>query len=160
MTGWYSVLAALREAHPNLLIENCWNGGKPLDLQMIAHHDTTIGDDWCRSEQNRLAALGLGVYLPSSWTSKYMGDEPHLPLRAQLAPYLVGGPWIFMGDLPGWPAEQLAEMQRAGVQIEKFHKPHWYNLARLNNRTHRKLLVVDGRVGFTGPGSVSESAGT
>ena len=47
--------------HPDLLIENCWNGGKPLDLQMIAHHDTTIGDDWCRSEQNRLAALGLGV---------------------------------------------------------------------------------------------------
>lgn len=113
VAGWYSVLAALREAHPDLLIENCWNGGKPLDLAMIAHHDTTIGDDWCRSEENRLAALGLGVYLPSSWTSKYMGDEPHLPLRAQLAPYLVGGPWILMGDLPGWPAAQLAEMQRA-----------------------------------------------
>lgn len=44
----------------------------------------------------------------------------------------------------------LAEMKAAGVQIEKFHKPHWYNLARLNNRTHRKLLVVDGQVGFTG----------
>ena len=27
---------------------------------------------------------------------------------------------------------------------------HWYHLARFNNRTHRKLLVVDGRVGFTG----------
>ncbi|MFN4002164.1 glycoside hydrolase family 36 protein [Microcella sp.] len=113
VTGWYSVLSALREAHPDLLIENCWNGGKPLDLQMIAHHDTTIGDDWCRSQENRLAALGLGVYLPSSWTSKYMGDEPHLPLRAQLAPYLVGGPWILMGDLPGWSESQLAEMTRA-----------------------------------------------
>ena len=44
----------------------------------------------------------------------------------------------------------LAEMKEAGVQIEKFHKPHWYNLARLNNRTHRKLLVVDGQVGFAG----------
>ncbi|MGN8005089.1 phospholipase D-like domain-containing protein [Acidovorax sp. 22279] len=44
----------------------------------------------------------------------------------------------------------LAEMKEAGVLIEKFHKPHWYNLARLNNRTHRKLLVVDGQVGFTG----------
>ena len=44
----------------------------------------------------------------------------------------------------------LTEMQQAGVQIEKFHKPHWYNLARLNNRTHRKLLVVDGQVAFTG----------
>ena len=44
----------------------------------------------------------------------------------------------------------LQEMEQAGVQIKKFHKPHWYNLARLNNRTHRKLLVVDGLVGFTG----------
>ncbi|MFN4119481.1 cardiolipin synthase [Acidovorax sp.] len=44
----------------------------------------------------------------------------------------------------------LTDMKRAGVKIEKFHKPHWYNLARMNNRTHRKLLVVDGKVGFTG----------
>ena len=32
----------------------------------------------------------------------------------------------------------------------KFHPPHWSHLGRLNNRTHRKLLVVDGRIGFTG----------
>ena len=44
----------------------------------------------------------------------------------------------------------LTEMKEAGVEIEKFHKPHWYNLARLNNRTHRKLLITDGQVGFTG----------
>ena len=44
----------------------------------------------------------------------------------------------------------LTEMKQAGVQIEKFHKPHWYNWARMNNRTHRKLLVVDGQVAFTG----------
>ena len=44
----------------------------------------------------------------------------------------------------------LDEMRNAGVEIEKFHKPVWYNLHRLNNRTHRKLLVVDGKTGFTG----------
>lgn len=44
----------------------------------------------------------------------------------------------------------LDEMRLAGVQIRKFHKPNWYNLHRLNNRTHRKLLVVDGKTGFTG----------
>jgi cardiolipin synthase len=44
----------------------------------------------------------------------------------------------------------LQEMEAAGVQVRKFHQPHWYNLARMNNRTHRKLLVVDGKVGFTG----------
>ena len=44
----------------------------------------------------------------------------------------------------------LDEMRAAGVEIRKFHKPNWYNLTRLNNRTHRKLLVVDGKTGFTG----------
>ncbi|WP_420799626.1 cardiolipin synthase [Noviherbaspirillum saxi] len=44
----------------------------------------------------------------------------------------------------------LEEMRRGGVEVERYHEPHWYNLARLNNRTHRKLLVVDGLVGFTG----------
>lgn len=44
----------------------------------------------------------------------------------------------------------LTEMKEAGVEIEKFHEPKWYDLARLNNRTHRKLLIVDGAVGFTG----------
>ena len=44
----------------------------------------------------------------------------------------------------------LEKMRSAGVALRKFHKPRWYNLARLNNRTHRKLLVVDGKTGFTG----------
>lgn len=44
----------------------------------------------------------------------------------------------------------LAEMQRCGVEVERYHKPNWYDLTRLNNRTHRKLLVVDGIIGFTG----------
>jgi cardiolipin synthase len=44
----------------------------------------------------------------------------------------------------------LREMEDAGVEIRKFHKPDWYDIARMNNRTHRKLLVVDGRIGFTG----------
>lgn len=44
----------------------------------------------------------------------------------------------------------LAVMEAAGVEVRKFHKPDWYSLARMNNRTHRKVLVVDGKVGFTG----------
>ena len=46
--------------------------------------------------------------------------------------------------------ELLDQMRGAGVEIRKFHKPHWYTLAKLNNRTHRKLLVIDGNTGFTG----------
>lgn len=42
------------------------------------------------------------------------------------------------------------EMANAGIRIERYHPLHWYHLVRMNNRTHRKLLVVDGRIGFTG----------
>ncbi|HPU51961.1 MAG TPA: phospholipase D-like domain-containing protein [Burkholderiaceae bacterium] len=41
-------------------------------------------------------------------------------------------------------------MSKAGVKVQRFHPPHWSNLGRMNNRTHRKLLIVDGKVGFTG----------
>ena len=44
----------------------------------------------------------------------------------------------------------IEEMRHAGVDVERYHPLRWYNLDRVNNRTHRKLLVVDGRLGFTG----------
>ena len=46
--------------------------------------------------------------------------------------------------------EVIERMRQAGVQVVEFRPLRWYNLDRVNHRTHRKLLVVDGRVGFTG----------
>jgi len=50
----------------------------------------------------------------------------------------------------------LDEMRRAGVDIKKYHALKWFTLDRINNRTHRKLLVTDGRVGFTGGVGIAE----
>ncbi len=47
-------------------------------------------------------------------------------------------------------AAVLEELRSAGVEVEKYHPLKWYHLSRLNQRTHRKLLVVDGKIGFTG----------
>lgn len=55
--------------------------------------------------------------------------------------------WFGSGNLD---AEALQRMRDAGVQVERYHLPRWYNLGRINQRTHRKILVVDGRVGFIG----------
>jgi cardiolipin synthase len=44
----------------------------------------------------------------------------------------------------------VQNMARAGAHVELYHELTWFHLGRLNNRTHRKLLVIDGRVGFTG----------
>ena len=43
----------------------------------------------------------------------------------------------------------LDALKAAGVQVERYHPPSWTGLGKLNDRTHRKILVVDGRVGFT-----------
>lgn len=45
---------------------------------------------------------------------------------------------------------EIDEMRKAGVDLHRYHKPVWWKLARMNNRTHRKLLITDGRIGFTG----------
>ncbi len=55
----------------------------------------------------------------------------------------------FMGSMK-MDLAQIDAMKAAGVQVQRYHKPVWWKLARLNNRTHRKLLVIDGKVGFTG----------
>jgi cardiolipin synthase len=44
----------------------------------------------------------------------------------------------------------LEQMKEAGVHVQRYRPLHWYNLGRMNNRTHRKLLVIDGTLGFTG----------
>jgi len=55
--------------------------------------------------------------------------------------------WVGSASMEG---DILKAMEASGVEVKKYHPLRWYNLARMNNRTHRKLLVVDGAIGFTG----------
>ena len=48
------------------------------------------------------------------------------------------------------PRNLVASMREAGCKVAWFRGIRWYNWARYNRRTHRKLLVVDGEVAFTG----------
>jgi cardiolipin synthase len=47
-------------------------------------------------------------------------------------------------------ARTIWELEKAGVQVGWFRPGRWKYLKRFNNRTHRKLLIIDGKVGFTG----------
>jgi cardiolipin synthase len=49
------------------------------------------------------------------------------------------------------------ELRAGGVRFEYFHPLHWYSLDRINNRTHRKLLVVDGIVAFNGGVGIADA---
>jgi cardiolipin synthase len=50
----------------------------------------------------------------------------------------------------------IREMRAAGCRVELYQRFKWYRLARLNNRTHRELLIVDGRVAFIGGAGVGD----
>ena len=56
-------------------------------------------------------------------------------------------------NLWGRPVKRLRD---AGCRIESYQRLRWYSLARLNNRTHRELLIVDGRVAFTGGAGIAD----
>ena len=57
--------------------------------------------------------------------------------------------------LDGWGSAKagptlVGQLRDAGVHVAIFRSPHWYSLHKLNNRMHRRLMVVDGRIAFAG----------
>jgi cardiolipin synthase len=56
-----------------------------------------------------------------------------------------------------WPFNRVVRrLEAGGCTVYFYQSPAWYRLHRLNNRTHRELLVVDGRVAFTGGAGVAD----
>jgi cardiolipin synthase len=60
-----------------------------------------------------------------------------------------------IGSFSLW-GRQVARMRAAGVRIQSYQAIRWYSLHRINNRTHRELLIVDGNVAFAGGAGVAD----
>lgn len=56
----------------------------------------------------------------------------------------------------GMGGESARRLREAGCSLNFYQPIRWYRLHRLNNRTHRELLVIDGRVAFTGGAGVAD----
>lgn len=93
---------------------------KTINFETYIYWSEDIGREFAEALSER-ARAGVKVHLLIDWVGSAKMDE-----------------------------EDLNEMRRAGVEVRQYHPLRWYNLGRINNRTHRKLLVVDGRIGFTG----------
>jgi cardiolipin synthase len=52
--------------------------------------------------------------------------------------------------------ENRAKLENAGVQVVKYHSVFWPDPRRYNNRSHRKLLIVDGTVAFIGGAGIAD----
>jgi cardiolipin synthase len=61
--------------------------------------------------------------------------------------------WIGSFSLYGRPIRRL---RKAKCRIAAYQPFEWHRLSRLNNRTHRELLIVDGKVAFVGGAGIAD----
>jgi cardiolipin synthase A/B len=52
--------------------------------------------------------------------------------------------------------QHVERLRNAGCHVAEFNTPSWYSIEEVNYRTHRKILVVDGEVAFTGGAGVAD----
>ena len=85
------------------------------------------------------------------WTSGYisnrfieaLAERAHAGVKVHA---LIDG----MGSLKLNRADR-ERIRQAGIQLMVYGREHWWQIKpNVNHRTHRKLLIIDGRVGFTG----------
>ncbi len=91
-----------------------------ITFESFIYWSGTIGDEFAAALSER-ARSGVRVLILLDWVGS-----------VKMAPALID------------------QLRNAGCEVVRYHALRWYHLTRLNNRTHRKVLVVDGRVGFTG----------
>jgi cardiolipin synthase len=60
-----------------------------------------------------------------------------------------------IGSMMLW-GRPVARLRAAGCRILSYQTLRWYALHRINNRTHRELVVIDGSVAFAGGAGVAD----
>ena len=102
------------------MLETIRGATKTICFETFIYWSGSIGREFAEALSDR-ARAGVKVHVMLDWVGSNRIDESLVKL-----------------------------MTDAGVQAVRYHPLRWYNVGRLNNRTHRKLLIVDGRIGFTG----------
>ena len=108
------------------MLESIRNARKSIDLETYIYWSGDIGQEFAEALAER-ARAGVKVHVLIDWIGSRKVDSHDLQL-----------------------------MREAGVEVEKYNPLVWFNLARLNHRDHRKLLVVDGKIGFTGGAGLAD----
>jgi cardiolipin synthase len=121
-----------------------WTQGNHIDI-------LTRGSETFRSMYNDIGSAEKSI---TKETYNYYGDEVGRPMAEALAEAADRGvKTFFLMDYIGSAmasSEYFEIMKEAGVRVERWREPSWYQIARFNHRTHRKLLIVDGSAAYTG----------
>jgi cardiolipin synthase A/B len=106
--------------------------------------------DAIRSARRRIS-FETYIYESGSVASQFtaaLEDAARRGVRVNIVVDSVGG--------SGMQEADIARLGTAGCRLAQFNSPTWYSLEDVNYRTHRKILVVDGEVGFSGGVGVAD----
>lgn len=108
----------------------------------------------------KLAAIDAAEYSVTFEVYEFYGEEAAKPMAEAFANAAQRGVAVHVlldhvGSMDA-DREWLDSMEDAGVNLHRYHYPSWYNLTNLNYRTHRKILVTDGRYGFMGGANIGD----
>ena len=56
----------------------------------------------------------------------------------------------------GAPGDLFAPLIQAGGRMVRYNRLTWYHVLRMDSRTHRELVIVDGKYGFIGGAGVAD----
>jgi len=102
------------------MLEGIRSAQRTITFETFIYWSGAIGEEIARALSDQ-ARAGIAVHVLLDWVGSSKMDRRYLRM-----------------------------LRDAGAEVIKYHKPHWTGLGRMNDRTHRKLLVIDGRIGFTG----------
>jgi cardiolipin synthase len=102
------------------MLEGIASAQKTITFETFIYWSGAIGEQVARALSAK-AHAGVAVHVLLDWVGSQKMDRRYLKM-----------------------------LKDAGAEVIQYHMPHWTGLGRMNDRTHRKLLVIDGRMGFTG----------
>ena len=113
------------EAFYEAELEAIRSAQQSIHLEAFIFHPSPIGDRFLDALSER-ARAGVDVRLVIDW----------------------------VGSLPT-PNRYFDGLRKAGGKVSWYQPLRWYTFKRFNNRTHRELLVVDGKIGFIGGAGIA-----
>jgi hypothetical protein len=117
--GLDRVIAAVRQAHPHLVWENCEDGGCMMTYRMGRLCHTSITVDNIATYATRQGIYGASYPFSPRYSVRYMQDDP-TPYTLRSA--IFGGPLIMMQRVTDWDDVQMADTKAAILTYKRLRK--------------------------------------
>ncbi len=103
--GLNAVLDRIQAARPNVMWENCENGGNMQTFSMTRHYVTSITNDASGAGQSRQAVFGSTYPFPPRYADRYQTEDFSNAYNSRS--YMFGGPWHLMNRTLTMPQDQF-----------------------------------------------------